>query len=182
MSRTTVPEEDLEPIASYHDYHDHDHYGSNTVKWIQAVYIIALLLWVVLIVGLGLVNDDYISLCILLLPPIVYIINFVSLKDFTCKYEDQMFRGNFLSFAFLVAIVLIHWNNPISNQDKTEFFKILIVAFTLLMISLLDVWVSGENMSIMKHIKTCLQTASLTLLTLGLYLYYTFHRNSYSLE
>ena len=162
--------------------HHHDRYSYDTIRWIQAIYIIASLLWVILIVVMGLWTEDWIILLILLIPMVVFVINFISLNDFMCSSEDQMFRGNFLSFAFLVAIILINWNTPMGNHDKTEFFKILIVSFILLMISLVDLWVSQENMSVVKHIKTSLTTASLTLLALALYLYYTYHRDQYSYD
>ena len=156
----------------------HECYNDNVVKKVQGVYIIASLLWIVLIVTLGLWKHDYVALLLLLIPIIVYTINFVSVPDFSCSMEDQMFRGNLLSFGFLVAIILINWNSSVTKENKTEFFRILIVAFVLLMISLIDLWVSPDNMSIAKHVETTLHTASLSLLALGLYLYYTYHRDS----
>lgn len=153
-------------------------YNENTVMTIEAVYIIAALIWVLLIVFLTLVKPDYIVLGLLLLPFIIFIINFLCLGSFSAKVEDQMLRGNFLSFGFIVAVVLINWNSPMERQDKTEFFKILIAAFILLMISLVDVWVNGDKLSIVKHIKTSLHTISLSLLALALYLYYTYHKNT----
>ncbi len=173
-------EEDLEPTKIYKDHHDHDHYNCNTVTYIQSIYIIAAVLWAFMIYILDLWKSDYIVFFILLLPLIVYIINFLSLGDFTCSMEDQMFKGNFLSFGFIVAVVLINWNSPLGHNNKTEFFKILITAFILLMITLVDIWVNKEKMSIVKHIKTSIHTASLTLLALALYLYYTYHRDQYS--
>lgn len=178
MKRPPVPEDDLEPVTIVHKgVHAHNRYSDEQITDIQAVYISALLAWVFIILSLGLVKDDYLILLILMIPPIVFLINYVSLGGFTCELEDQMFRSNFLSFAFLVAIILINWNSPLGYNDKTEFFKILITAFILLMLSLVDLWVDVEHMSVIKHIKTCLHTASLTLLALGLYLYYTYHTN-----
>ena len=181
-NRTPVPEDELEPIEKHEDKHEHDRYCYDLIQNIEGVYIIASLLWVVIIVALGLWKDDIIVLLILLLPLVVFLINFLSLGEFTCSMEDQMFRGNFLSFGFLVAIILINWNSPLGHHDKTEFFKILIVAFILLMISLVDLWVGEDKMSIVKHTKTTLHTASLTLLALALYLYYTYHRDQYSYD
>lgn len=174
--------EDLDNVDSSHHEHDHDRYDDELVKYVQAVYIIASFLWVALILFLGLWKEDYIVLLILLIPFVVFIINFISLGEFTCDLEEEMFRGNFLSFGFLVAIILINWNSPLGHHNKTEFFKILIVAFILLMISLIDVWVPSDKMSIVKHVKTTFHTMSLTLLALALYLYYTYHRdqNNYS--
>ena len=147
---------------------------------IEYVYIIAAIAWIILTIVLGLwKHDDIIVWLILLLPLVVFAINYLSLGDFTCEMEDQMFRGNFLSFGFLVAIILINWNSPMGHHDKTEFFKIIVAAFILLMISLVDLWVEKKRMPIVKHIKTSLHTASLTLLALALYLYYTYQRDHY---
>jgi len=145
---------------------------------IEYVYIIASIAWIILTIVLGLwKHDDIIVWLILLLPLVVFAINYLSLGDFTCEMEDQMFRGNFLSFGFLVAIILINWNSPMGHHDKTEFFKIIVAAFILLMLSLVDLWVEKKRMPVVKHIKTSLHTASLTLLTVALYLYYTYQRD-----
>lgn len=158
---------------------DDRRYDCNITFYIKIVYIVAVLIWIFLIFGLGLWQDDIFVMLILLLPPVVYLINFISLGKFSCCMEEEMFKSNFLSFAFLVAIILINWNSPIGSHDKVEFFKILIVAFIFLMISLVDLWVPKKEMSIVKHIKTSLQTASLSLLALALYLYYIYHRDRY---
>lgn len=171
-----VPEEELEPkeeLGKVCDKYNCD--IKESIKW---VYIIAFVGWIVLTIVLGLWKpNDLIAWLILLLPPVVFIINYLSVGEFSCKMEDQMFRGNFLSFGFLVAIILINWNSPLGRHNKIEFFKILIVAFILLMISLVDIWVGENKMAVVKHIKTSLHTASLTLLALALYLYYTYQRD-----
>lgn len=157
-----------------------DKYNCDIKMAIEYVYIIAAIGWVILTFVLGLwYHEDLLVWLILLLPLVVFAINYLSLGDFSCKMEEQMFRGNFLSFGFLVAIILINWNSPLGHQDKIEFFKILIVAFILLMISLVDLWVGEKRMPVVKHIKTSLHTASLTLLALALYLYYTYQRDQY---
>ena len=158
-----------------------DRYECNIKTNIEYVYIIAAVVWIILTIVLGLwSHNDLIVWIILIIPLIVFVINYLSLGDFSCKTEDQMFRGNFLSFGFIVAIILINWNSPIDNQDKTEFFKIIIVAFVLLMLSLVDLWVGKKRMPVVKHIKTALHTASLTLLALALYLYYTYQRDHFN--
>lgn len=146
---------------------------------IETVYIISSIVWIVLIFSLGLwTHDDIIVWLILLLPLVVFAINYLSVGEFACQTEDQMLKGNFLSFAFIVAVVLINWNSPFDSQHRTEFYKILITAFILLMISLIDLWVGEKKMFVVKHIKTSLHTASLALLALALYLYYTYQRDS----
>lgn len=174
-----VPEEELEPKTNNRQ-ETCDGYNCDIKTSIEYVYIIAAIAWVILTIVMGLWNhNDLIVWLIILLPLVVFAINYLSLGDFTCKMEDQMFRGNFLSFGFLVAIILINWNSPIGHHDKTEFFKIIIVAFIFLMLSLVDLWVGEKRMPVVKHIKTSLHTASLTLLALALYLYYTYQRDLY---
>ena len=40
------------------------------------------------------------------------------------------------------------------------------------MLSMIDVWVSRKNLSIVKHIKSAFQTGALVILALSLYVYY----------
>lgn len=164
------------------DHNNKDRYDDDTIFYIKMIYIIAAIVWLVLILLLDLWKPDIFVNLILLIPLVVFFINYISVGEFSCCAEAQMFRSNFLSFGFLVAVVLINWNSPIGNHDKVGFFKILIVAFILLMLSLVDLWVPKHKMSIVKHIKTSLQTASLTLLALALYLYYVYHRDRYIYE
>lgn len=164
------------------NYHDKDKYDDTTVFYIKMIYIIAAIAWIGLIFALNLLQSDIFVILILLIPLVVFFINYISVGEFSCCTEAQMFRSNFLSFGFLVAVVLINWNSPIGNHDKVGFFRILIVAFIFLMISLVDLWVPKNKMSIVKHIKTSLQTASLALLALALYLYYVYHRDRYIYE
>ena len=132
-----------------------------------------------MIIALGLWKHEYLIVCgILLLPLIVFGINYSNLDEYPLQLENQMLRGNFLSFAFIVAIILINWNSPFDTETRTEFYKILVTAFILLMISLVDLWVGKNKLLIVKHIKTYLHTASLSLLAVALYLYYTYQRDN----
>lgn len=153
-------------------------YDRETKNNIETLYIVASITWLVLTVVLGLWKyDDILLWAILLIPLLVFAINYFNLEHFPLHLENQMLRGNLLSFAFIVAVVLIHWNSPFDKQARTEFYKILITAFILLMISLVDLWVDEKKMLIVKHMKTALHTASLTLLAVALYLYYTYQRD-----
>ena len=155
-----------------------DRYNSNVKKYIEYIYIGAIIVWFILTVVLGLwKRDDVIVWLILSVPFVVFLINYLGLSEFDCGTEDQMFRGNFLSFGFLVAVILMNWNNSVGQENKIEFFKILTAAFILLMLSLIDLWVCQKKMKVVKHIKTCLHTAASVLLALALYLYYTYQRD-----
>ena len=152
------------------------YYSKKNVSLIEAIYVLSVFLWIILIFLLDLMETDIIVCMFLMIPVIVYGINMVHVKDFPCVLEDQMFKGNFLSFGFLITVILLNWNSPLESHDKSKFFQILVVAFILLMISLIDVWVDEERFAIVKHIKTSLNTAAVVLLALALYLYYDYYQ------
>ena len=153
-------------------------YGHQTVKRVEAIYLIGLVLWFVLILLLDVIEPDIIVWIFLFLPPAIYLINLINIQCCSVKVEKEMFKGNFLSFGFLITIILLNWNSPLEGQDKSKFFKLLVVAFILIMVSLVDIWVGIEHQSIIKHLKTVLHTAALSLLALALYLYYKFYQDS----
>lgn len=149
-------------------------YEEDIIKDIQWIYILAGIVWLILVYVLGLLKPDIIVLLILLIPIIVYAINFVSISEHLCLIENQMFKGNFLYFAFITAIILINWNKDINSTEKHDLFKIVIIALILLMLSMVDVWLDPKQFAIVKHVRTTLHTASLTLLALALYMFYIF--------
>ena len=99
------------------------------------------------------------------------------MDGFKCHMEDEMFDGNFLYFGFAIVVILVNWKSPIEHSEMLEFFRIIVVAFVLLMISLIDFWVDEDRMSVVKHFRTALETAALSLLAISLYLYYTYQLN-----
>jgi hypothetical protein len=146
-------------------------YNQNLVPRIQSVYLLASIGWVLIILLLKLYEVKIIGWIFLILPLFIYFINYINASNCTSETEDEMFQGNFLSFGFLIAIIILNWNTP-ALSDKSKFFKILVLAFILLMLSLVDLWVSKVHLTIVKHIKSALQTSSLFLLALSLYIYY----------
>ena len=163
-------------------YNDDDTYCDDIVSSIEIIYLLASIFWIILVFALGIYQKaDYMVWIIILLPLVVFAINYANLNSITYETEKQMFKGNFLSFGFIVAVILINWNSPLGSDghnDKSEFFKLLITAFILMMISLVDIWVDEKHTVIVKHIKTSLHTMSLTLLAISLYLYYISHNDS----
>ena len=105
--------------------HTNECYCSDIVSNIEIVYLLAAIFWIFLVFVLRLwESTDYIIWLFLILPLVIFAINFFSLGEFTCSMEDQMLKGNLLSFGFILALILINWNSPIGLHDKTEFFKI----------------------------------------------------------
>ena len=136
---------------------------------IKVIYIIVIIIWVIVIWYLGLYKTDIIGWILLLLPILIFGINISELDECTKEVEESMFEGNFLSFGFLIAVILINWNK---TEDKTKYFKLLTLGLVLLMLSLVDIWVRKEKLIVFKHIKSIFQTLALFILAYTLYIYY----------
>lgn len=149
-----------------------DKYDDHTIKIIQIIYIISAVIWIMLFFWLKSYFNDCFSWIFLLIPLIIYSINYINLQHITINVEDEMFQGNYLSFCLLIVVILINWNHPLSENDKISFFRILLVAFILIMLSLIDLWVYPKYLRIVKHIRSIFLTAALTLLAFVFYLYY----------
>ncbi len=145
-------------------------YCYQDVCQIQVTYIIAAIIWSVMIFVLGFYKTTILGYIILAIPLIVFGINYANLSSVTKELESEMLKGNFLSFAFLVAIIIINWTKI---EDKGKYFRIMFIALILLMLSLIDIWVSPDKMSLMRHIRTIFHTTSITLIVFALYLYYS---------
>lgn len=144
-------------------------YDDETVRQIQIVYILAAIIWVVLIFVCGWYKTKPIGLLFLSIPLFVFAINYHNAIYHTVDLESEMFEGNFLSFGFLITIILINWKKI---GDKRRIFKILMISLIMIMLSLIDIWVDRENLILVKHVRTILQTTALLLLSYGLYTYY----------
>ena len=141
------------------------------IKWL---YIASAIIWIFLVIYLNLFAElDIIILFLIVFPLIIFWLNYVNVDYIATDLEEEMFQGNYLQFGTLIILIVINWNTPsCENESKLKFFRLLVVAFILIMLSLVDVWAVGENQSIIKHGRSALETAALTILSLTLYLYY----------
>lgn len=138
---------------------------------IRITYIIAVIVWIVLIFTLKLYDIDILGWIIILIPFIVFTISFSSVDECTERVAQHINQGNFLSFAFLIVIVIINWDK---SSNMAPFLPILAVALILIMLSLVDVWVSNERALYTRHLRTIFQTMALSLLSYTLYSYYLY--------
>ena len=144
-------------------------YNPNTLRQIQIMYIIAAILWVVLIIYFRWFKTGILGWVFLFIPLLVFAINYQSTCGHTTDIEGEMFQGTFLSFGFLITVILINWTKV---GDRQKIFKILGIALILIMFSMIDIWVRKEHIILIKHFRTILQTAALSLLAYALYTYY----------
>ncbi len=81
-----------------------------------------------------------------------------------------MFEANFLSFSYLIVILIINWDK---EADKNKYFQALFISFLLILLSVIDIWVEHENLLLSKHIRSMFQTVALTILAYILFVFYT---------
>lgn len=146
-----------------------NYYDLGICQKIQVLYIVAVVIWIILVWWLDLYKTDGIGWFFILLPIFIYAINYSYVHKAEIETENDMFAGNFLSFGFLIAAFIISWTNAGVNP---KVFKIIFVGIVLIMFSLIDVWLPKQEMVISKHLRTIFQTGALSLLALALYIYY----------
>jgi len=150
-------------------------YGTRKTRAVQSLYVISALLWIALILLLGLYRTDRAGILILSLPLFVFAFGFINSGSLSVEVEEDMSKANYLSIGLLVVLPLLTYlNNDYkgSAEKRRHFMTIIIVALILTMLSLVDIWVKKKWITLMKHIKSILQTASLTLIIFALYIYY----------
>jgi len=165
-SRRETCFEDLSKKKKSEKKCDHD---QDKIDQIKIFYLIAIILWVIIILWLQLYKTDLVGWIFLLLPVAVYFVNFSNLDQCTKEVEENMFDGNFLSFAFLISVILINWNK---TANKGKYFRLLTISLVMIMLSLVDLWVSKKSLILTKHIRSIFQTTALFLLAYTLYTYY----------
>lgn len=146
----------------------------NRRKEIKAVYICAIVIWLILIYILSLYDTDLWGWLILLVPIIVFVVNYSNVDKCSTDIDPESRQDNFLSFAFLIVIIIINWDN---TYDRNKFFPILALGLVLTMLSLIDIWVNTDMLSLSRHIRSVFQTFGLVLLTYALYIYYLDEKN-----
>lgn len=150
-------------------------YGQRKVRSIQSIYIVSAVLWLCLILVLRLYRTDLPGYFILSIPLFVFAFGFVNSNGLSADVEEDMFKANYLSIGLLVVLPLLTWfNNDYkgSGEKRRQFMTLIIVALILTMLSLVDVWVPKKWVTLVKHVKSVLQTASLALIIFALYTYY----------
>ena len=143
---------------------------SNKVFW---CYIIAILLWILLIYLLRLyIKADFIVWLVLLIPVVLFAIGAYNANKITIEVESSVFQNNYLSLGLLIVIPLLTWISKDFAGDKKRFISVLILAVILNVIAMIDIWVTRDNLSVVKHVKSIIQTMASVLIVYALYTYY----------
>ena len=139
---------------------------------IRATYLLAFLAWGVVIYTLELYTCDLIGWLILMLAPLSFLLGYYNVLFLTATDEMELFTANYLSLGLVIVLPLLSWMSKDYGGNRQKFVAILILALILTMLSLVDFWTSRPWQSLVKHIKSILQTGALILLMYALYSYY----------
>ena len=102
-------------------------YNSQTAYVIQALYMIAAVIWLAVIYWTGLYQIlDSIIIVLIAIPIIIFLIGYATAFQVTVEVEDTVLTANYLSFAFLIMVVIINWKVDIPNEKKKLFFSLVV--------------------------------------------------------
>ena len=144
-------------------------YDHTNIDNIRLIYIFAIILWVVIIWYLDLYKTDFVGGIILLLPIIYYLFSMFSITDCSSDIENEIFQYDVFLFGGALISILISAKYA---EYSSYFYRLIFVGVLLAAISVTDIWTSKKNLSLYKHVKTILQTASTFIFV---YLFYTFY-------
>lgn len=144
---------------------------SRYIVYVQKVYLLAVGLWFALLGALGVFSRNLgLPELLLVLPPLIYLFGYSNVTTHE-KVEQEMFRSDFVSVALVFVILFVKW---VDKRPSSQFvLRVTLAAFTLIVLSMLDVWVSYKAVIVEKHIKSTLHTAGIVLLLYVLFVYFS---------
>lgn len=129
---------------------------------IQIIYIVAVILWILIVYALRVYKDQSIvSYMILAMPIFFYALGFLSMRKKRVYNNQNSTAIDFLALGILFVGVLFE----ISHHHTQHYtINIIIVAFVLLLLSTITIWTTKKSFSLVQHLRSIFQTAAITLL------------------
>lgn len=153
-------------------------YTTDQVKKVKTLCIIAIIVWIVIYIILGihtLPDPYYIFKILLIVPIIIFIIAFINAPKLSDNVENVIIKFNYISVGLVVIFPLFQWiyaNHTCSKPTRGIYLKVLLTGIAFSFISMYDLWFPKSEMTLFKHIKSISQTYAITLILIALYAYY----------
>jgi hypothetical protein len=153
-------------------------YTTDQVKKVRTLCIIAIVVWIVLYIILGifrLPDPYYIFKILLIIPIIILIIAYINAPKLSASVENVIIKFNYISVGLVVIFPLFQWiyaNHTCGKPTKAIYLKVLLTGVAFSFISMYDLWFPKSGMIIFKHLKSIAQTFAITLILIALYAYY----------
>jgi hypothetical protein len=148
---------------------------------VQILYILASILWLTLALYLNLFKTDWVGFIFIAIPLVVFFISYYSVSGLTSEMEEVMFNYDYLGLSMLLAAPLLVWVSKDYDGDRWWFIRVVMIALMLVLLSMVEVWVSKKWITFVKHLKSILQTAALVLLIIAFYEYFV-HKSTDSFD
>jgi hypothetical protein len=137
------------------------------------IYIVAILIWIVLIIALRLYEGlDFIGWLILLIPLVLFALAASKIRHITYDVERYIFKNDYLSVGTVIVVPILIWLASNYRGDRQRYIRILITAIIFALLAILDCWIPRKWLPVERHIKTILQTFSIVLIIFALYSYF----------
>ncbi len=150
-------------------------YDMQVVTYIRMIYVIAIIIWTMIILIFQLYETDLIGWLLLAIPFVIFLIGYASASQVTIDVEEDVYKYNYLSVGLLIVLPLITYLNRDytgCNIRKQRFTSVLVLSLIIILLSMIDVWIPRRWISTIRHLKSTLQTMALTLLMYALYTFY----------
>lgn len=153
-------------------------YDDKTKQMVKWVYAIAAGIWLV-IVGLIVGGPRKklhgvlfaIEAMIICLPLVIISFNLYNMDKIGPDEELLVFNMNYLTIGLIIVVPLLTWIYDKSKANN-QLVTALMVCIALILLSVLDVWVTKEYLSIVKHARSVIQTLAIFLLVYVVFLFY----------
>lgn len=145
-------------------------YSPKAASTIRIIYLIAIVIWFLVIYWGGFYKTGIVANFILLFPVLIFALAYHHVNNHTTDIIHRMLKGNIVSFLFLTVSLLVNW---FKIGDKKKVYKAMMISIIFIMISLVDYWIPQKDLVFLIHIKTISQTLAIVMLTYALYIRYS---------
>jgi hypothetical protein len=151
-------------------------YNSSEKSHIKLIYIVAIVLWI--IVAFFLFNLLHVgTLIIMCIPILLFGLTIKNLDELDDTCEGYLGHTDNMNFWLFAAFPILSWVNDRYNGDSSKFYTIITVGIFISIVSLFDFWIPKKYEKYMKHIRSILNTCSLTLLLVSICMMFLEHHN-----
>lgn len=145
----------------------HDALPSKKRRFIvQVIYIIATVIWILLLFYLQVYkHDSVVGYLILIIPIFVFAMGYLSVGKITKNVRGQMFKADVVSITVLFITAVLAG----AGQETHFTYHIMVVAAVLVLLSLIDIWAGIKTVEIVQAVKSVFQTMAITLIMYVIY-------------
>lgn len=141
--------------------------------YLRIIYIFSIVLWIILANNFNLLSgDDIIEWLLILLPITLFFIAFLFIDDVNNRVECFNTRGNLLTLGIAVIIPLLGWMATKYSGNRGLFIKLCALAIFFSIFTLLEFWVPEDGLNLVLHIKSILQTLSISIILIAVYKFF----------